>query len=194
MGTDETSIARAAIEQSLVVQRGLLDPATLAGLVQAADLISRSFAGGGKVLLFGNGGSASDASHVAAEFVGRFVAERRALPALSLSSDDSAVTAIANDYGFARVFARQLEGLGNARDVAVAFSTSGRSPNVLEGVRTARELGMTSIGLTGGDGGELAAAVDVCLRVPSSVTARIQEGHILLAHVLCELVEHELLT
>jgi len=129
---------------------------------------------------------------VAAEFVGRFVAERRALPALSLSSDDSAITAIANDYGFPRVFARQVEAFGSPGDVAVAFSTSGRSPNVLEGVRTARELGMRSIGLTGGDGGELAAAVDVCLRVPSSITARIQEGHILLAHVLCELVEHGL--
>ena len=129
---------------------------------------------------------------MAAEFVGRFVAERRALPALSLSSDDSAITAIANDYGFPRVFARQVEAFGSPGDVAVAFSTSGRSPNVLEGVRTARELGMTSIGLTGGDGGELAAAVDVCLRVPSSITARIQEGHILLAHVLCELVEHGL--
>jgi len=129
---------------------------------------------------------------VAAEFVGRFVAERRALPALSLSSDDSAITAIANDYGFPRVFARQVEAFGSPGDVAVAFSTSGRSPNVLEGVRTPRELGMTSIGLTGGDGGELAAAVDVCLRVPSSITARIQEGHILLAHVLCELVEHGL--
>ena len=129
---------------------------------------------------------------MAAEFVGRFVAERRALPALSLSSDDSAITAIANDYGFPRVFARQVEAFGSPGDVAVAFSTSGRSPNVLEGVRTPRELGMTSIGLTGGDGGELAAAVDVCLRVPSSITARIQEGHILLAHVLCELVEHGL--
>jgi len=192
MGTDETSIARAAIEQSVDVQRALLDPASLAGLVHAADLISQSFAGGGKLLLFGNGGSASDASHVAAEFVGRFVAERRALPALSLSSDDSAITAIANDYGFPRVFARQVEAFGSPGDVAVAFSTSGRSPNVLEGVRTARELGMTSIGLTGGDGGELAAAVDVCLRVSSTTTARIQEGHILLAHVLCELVEHGL--
>ena len=129
---------------------------------------------------------------MAAEFVGRFVAERRALPALSLSSDDSAITAIANDYGFPRVFARQVEAFGSPGDVAVAFSTSGRSPNVLEGVRTARELGMRSIGLTGGDGGERAAAVDVCLRVSSTTTARIQEGHILLAHVLCELVEHGL--
>jgi D-sedoheptulose 7-phosphate isomerase len=190
--TDETSIARAAIEQCVEVQRGLLDRVTLAAVVDAADLINHAFAQGGKVLLFGNGGSASDASHVATEFVGRFMAERRALPALSLSSDDSAVTAIANDYGFARVFARQLEALGNQGDVAVAISTSGRSANVLEGVRTARDLGMTSIGLTGADGGELALAVDICLRVPSSVTARIQEGHILLAHVLCELVERRL--
>jgi D-sedoheptulose 7-phosphate isomerase len=192
MATDETSIARAAIEQSLDVQRSLLDPAMLAQLVHAGDLISRAFAAGGKLLLFGNGGSASDASHVATEFVGRFMTERRALPALSLSSDDSAVTAIANDYGFARVFARQLEALGDPRDVALAISTSGRSPNVLEGVRTARARGMTIIGLTGADGGELAPAVDLCLCVPSSATARIQEGHILLAHVLCELVERRL--
>jgi D-sedoheptulose 7-phosphate isomerase len=192
METDDTSVARAAIEQSLDVQRGLLDLATLAGVVHAADLISRAFAEGGKVLLFGNGGSASDASHIATEFVGRFMAERRALPALSLSSDDSAVTAIANDYGFARVFARQVEAFGRRGDVVLAISTSGRSVNVLEGVRTARDLGMASIGLTGTGGGELAAAVDICLRVPSGVTARIQEGHILLAHVLCELVERRL--
>jgi D-sedoheptulose 7-phosphate isomerase len=175
METDDTSVARAAIEQSLDVQRGLLDLATLAGVVHAADLISRAFAEGGKVLLFGNGGSASDASHIATEFVGRFMAERRALPALSLSSDDSAVTAIANDYGFARVFARQVEAFGRRGDVVLAISTSGRSVNVLEGVRTARDLGMASIGLTGTGGGELAAAVDICLRVPSGVTARIQE-------------------
>jgi D-sedoheptulose 7-phosphate isomerase len=192
METDGAAIARAAIEECLVVQRGLLDPILLAGVVDAAALISRSFAGGGKLLLFGNGGSASDASHVATEFVGRFMAERRALPALSLSSDDSAVTAIANDYGFARVFARQVEAFGRRGDVVLAISTSGRSVNVLEGVRTARDLGMASIGLTGTGGGELAAAVDICLRVPSGVTARIQEGHILLAHVLCELVERRL--
>lgn len=189
MTTDSHALARAAIEESLEIQARLREPAWLEEIVRAAEVVASSLAAGGKVLLFGNGGSASDASHVAAEFVGRFMRERRALPALSLCADHAALTAIANDYGFERVFARQVEACGVAGDVAVAISTSGRSANVLAGVRTARELGLATIGLTGGDGGSLADLVDVCLTVPSGATARIQESHILIAHVVCDLVE-----
>ena len=192
MATDARSTARAAVEQCVDVQRQLLDPDRLDSMVQAAGLISRSLAAGGKLLLFGNGGSASDASHVATEFVCRFMADRRALPALSLCSDDSALTAIANDYGFERVFARQLEALGAPGDVALAISTSGRSPNVVTGAQSAQALGMKTIGLTGADGGDLATVVDICLHVPAQITARIQESHILIAHVLCELVERQI--
>lgn len=189
MATDAHYLAQRAIEDCLEVQARLLEPKCLGEIVRAADLIGGSLAAGGKLLLFGNGGSASDASHVATELVGRFMSERRALPALALCADNSAVTAIANDYGFERVFARQIEAFGAAGDVALAISTSGRSPNVLAGARIARELGLGTVGLTGGNGGALAGLVDVCLRVPATATARIQESHILIAHVLCELVE-----
>jgi D-sedoheptulose 7-phosphate isomerase len=192
MSAERTEIAQEAIKASISTQRGLLDESRLADMVRAADLISASLAQGGKLLLFGNGGSASDASHVATEFVGRFMRERRALPAISLCADNSALTAIANDYGFDRVFARQVEAVGRAGDVALAISTSGRSPNVLAGVQTARELGLRTIGLTGRDGGELPSVVDLCLTAPASDTARIQESHILMAHVLCDLVERDL--
>ena len=189
---DSAALAAAVIRDSIEVHERLLDEAGLTAVVQAAEMVSRSLAQGGKLLLFGNGGSASDAGHVAAEFVGRFQRERRAYPALSLAANLSAVTAIGNDYGFEHVFTRQLEALGAPGDVAVAISTSGKSANVLAGVRAARRLGLGTIGLTGEGGDELAAEVDICLRVASGITARIQEGHILLAHVLCELVEREL--
>ena len=191
MSAEREALARGAIEATLATQRELLEPDRLAGIVAAAEAISSSLAAGGKLLLFGNGGSASDASHIATEFVGRFVRERRALAALSLCSDDSAITAIANDYGFERVFARQLEALGSSGDVAMGISTSGTSPNVLAGLRAARELGMVTIGLTGRSGGELGELVDVCLRAPADSTARIQEAHIVIAHVICELVERD---
>src|SRR5450755_180692 len=192
MATDDVAVAAAAIRESVATQTALLDDEHIQGIVAAAGLMTESLARGGKLLLFGNGGSASDAAHVAAEFVGRFQRERRALPAISLGTNLSSITAIANDYGFDRVFARQLEGLGGPDDVDVAISTSGRSSNVLAGVDAARRLGMGTIGLTGADGGQLAAAVDVCLRVPALTTARIQESHILISHVLCELVERDL--
>jgi D-sedoheptulose 7-phosphate isomerase len=192
MANDAMSAARAAIEESVELQRRLLEPERVAEIAQAAGMITASLAEGGKLLLFGNGGSASDASHIATEFVARFMRDRRALPALSLCADQSALTAIANDFGYERVFARQLEALGAPGDVVLAISTSGRSPNVLAGTRAARSLGLTTIGLSGAGGGDLAGLVDVCLRVPSETTARIQEGHILIAHVLCELVEQEL--
>lgn len=192
MSVDRAQFARDAIAASLATQQTLLERDRVAEIVRAAGLISASLANGGKLLLFGNGGSASDASHMATEFVGRFLRDRRALPAISLSADDSALTAIANDYGFERVFARQIEALGRPGDVALGISTSGRSTNVLSGLETARALGLTTIGLTGGDGGEVTDAVDVCLRVPAQATPRIQESHIVIAHVICDLVERDL--
>jgi D-sedoheptulose 7-phosphate isomerase len=190
--TEARQLAAVAIRESIAAQQRLLDDECLGALVRAANLISDSLQRGGKLLLFGNGGSASDAAHIAAEFVGRFQRDRRALPAISLSDNLSTLTAIANDFGFEHVFARQLRGLGAAGDVAIAISTSGASANVLAGVEAARELGVATIGLTGGDGGALADAVDLCLRVPADNTARIQEGHILIAHVLCELTERQI--
>jgi D-sedoheptulose 7-phosphate isomerase len=162
-------------------------------LERAIDLVAGALREGRKLLLFGNGGSAADAQHIAAEFVGRFLRERRALPAIALTTDTSALTSIGNDYGFDDVFARQVRGLGTRGDVALAISTSGRSPNVLRAVEAAREIGLKIVALTGGDGGALAAAADVTLRVSAStISARIQETHILIGHVICELVDQRL--
>jgi D-sedoheptulose 7-phosphate isomerase len=164
-----------------------------AALERAIELVATALAGGRKLLLFGNGGSAADAQHIAAEFVGRFLRERRALSAIALTTDTSALTSIANDYGYDDVFARQVRALGVSGDVALAISTSGRSANVLRAVEACRELGVTTIGLTGGDGGPLAGAVDLALRVSASrISARIQETHILVGHVICELVDRRL--
>ena len=162
-------------------------------LARAIALVAEALAGGKKLLLFGNGGSAADAQHIASEFVGRFMRERRPLPAIALTTDTSALTAIANDYGYDDVFARQVRALATAGDIALAISTSGHSPSVLRAVDACRELGVTTIGLTGGDGGDLARAVDVSLRVSASrLSARIQETHILVGHVICELVDRRL--
>jgi D-sedoheptulose 7-phosphate isomerase len=164
-----------------------------AQLERAVDLVARALADGRKLLLFGNGGSAADAQHIAAEFVGRMLRERRPLPAIALTTDTSALTAIANDYGYDDVFARQVRALGAAGDVALAISTSGRSPSVLRAVEACRERGITAIGLTGGDGGSLVGMVDVSLRVSASTaSSRIQETHILVGHVICELVDRRL--
>ena len=144
------------------------------------------------MLLFGNGGSSTDASHLAAEFVGRYHRERPPLPAVALGSDTAALTCIANDYAYDEIFSRQVRALGQKGDVAIAISTSGNSPNVLKGVETARECGLITIGWTGGTGGKLAAMVDHGFVVPSAVTARIQEIHITLGHVLCELIDEQI--
>jgi D-sedoheptulose 7-phosphate isomerase len=162
-------------------------------LERAIGLVGDALAAGRKILLFGNGGSAADAQHIAAELVGRFLADRRALPAIALTTDTSALTAIANDYGYDAVFARQVEALGAAGDVAFAISTSGKSPSVLRAVEACRARGIATIGLTGGTGGALAGAVDVSLRVSdSTLSPRIQETHILIGHVICELVDRRL--
>jgi D-sedoheptulose 7-phosphate isomerase len=162
-------------------------------IAQVAVLMVTAFREGRKVLLFGNGGSATDAAHIAAEFVGRYKRERKPLPAIALATDIAAITCIANDYGFDELFARQVLAHGRKGDIAIAISTSGNSPNVLKGVATARECGMITIAWTGGTGGKLAGLVDHPFVVPSTVTARIQESHITLGHVLCELVEETLL-
>jgi len=158
-------------------------------IFEAALLITRCLRNGGKVLFFGNGGSAADAQHLAAELVGRFVRERAGLPAIALTTDSSILTAVGNDYGFEQVFARQIQALGRAGDVAVAISTSGKSANVLEGVKEARKRKLKTIGLTGKDGGALAQRADVAVTIPSTSTARIQECHIAIGHLFCELVD-----
>jgi D-sedoheptulose 7-phosphate isomerase len=159
-------------------------------VLEAAAMIGDALAAGKKVLLFGNGGSAADAQHIAAELIGRFERERRALPAIALTTDTSALTAIANDYGYEDVFARQVRGLGTTGDVAIALSTSGNSPSVLRAVDAAAALGMRTVGLTGGTGGALASHVHVSLCVSGTTdTARIQETHITIGHVLCALLD-----
>jgi D-sedoheptulose 7-phosphate isomerase len=161
-------------------------------IVHTAELITTCLQRGGKLMLFGNGGSAADAQHLAAEFVGRFARDRAPIPALALTTDTSALTAIANDFGFEQVFARQVIALGCPGDVVLAISTSGKSPNVLYGVQAARERGITTIGLTGGDGGQLANLADYVIVVPSRTTAHIQETHIAIGHALCEAIEQAL--
>ena len=160
-------------------------------LAQVAEALLVAFRKGRTVYFFGNGGSAADAQHLAAEFVNRFRLDRRALPALALNVDTSVLTSIANDFGYDRVFARQIEAFGRPDDVAVGISTSGASPNVIEGVRLARQQGLVTIGFSGGDGGALLRETDHCIVVPSKATARVQELHIIAGHAICDIVEQE---
>ncbi len=162
-------------------------------IVQVAKLMAVTFRDGYKVLFFGNGGSATDAAHIAAEFVGRYNRNRMPLPALALATDIATITCIANDYGYDELFARQVHAHGRKGDIAVAISTSGNSTNVLKGVAAAQECGLSTIAWTGATGDKLAALVDYPFVVPSTFTSRIQESHITLGHVLCELVEEQLL-
>lgn len=161
-------------------------------ILETAAILSERMRRGGKILLFGNGGSAADAQHIAAEFVGRFGPDRPALPALSLSVDPSVVTAVGNDYGFEHIFARQVEAHGRESDVAVGISTSGNSPNVLEALRSASKAGLYTIGLTGETGGKMRGLVDALFCVPSTRTPRIQETHIMIGHFLSELIDRTL--
>ena len=160
-----------------------------AAIFEAAGLITMCLRAGGKILFFGNGGSAADAQHLAAEFVGRFVRERAGLPAIAVTTDSSILTAVGNDYGFDQIFARQVQALGRPADVAIAISTSGNSPNIIEGVKAARKGYLKTIGLSGKDGGLLATEADVVITIASTSTARIQECHITIGHLLCELTE-----
>ena len=158
-------------------------------VLDAAAAIVQALRGGGKLLLFGNGGSAADAQHVAAELVGRFTRERVALAAIALTTDTSVLTSVGNDYAFDRVFARQVEALGRPGDVALGISTSGASPNVVAALEAARALRMYTIALTGSDGGAVGRVAAIHLNVPSDVTARVQEVHRTLLHVICDIVE-----
>jgi D-sedoheptulose 7-phosphate isomerase len=158
-------------------------------LVEITEVLLNAFRKGRKVLFFGNGGSAADAQHLAAEFVNRFREERPALPAVALTTDASVLTSIANDRGYEQTFSRQVEALGKRGDVAVGITTSGASPNVLEGIRAARREGLVTVAFAGGEGGMLPRETDYCLLVPSRDTARVQEAHIVAGHAICELVE-----
>jgi len=160
-------------------------------LLAATESIQKSLVAGGKLLIFGNGGSAADAQHIAAEFVNRFLKERRPLAAMALTTDTSVITSIGNDYHFDQIFQKQIEALGRIGDIAMGISTSGNSPNVVLAMETAREMGLFTIGFTG-RGGAISTLSDILFTVPSDVTARIQETHITLAHILCELVEERM--
>ena len=183
---------RQAIENSVAVKKHILNDNTLLRTIEkATEEIIRAYKNGGKVLFCGNGGSAADAQHLAAELTGRFLMERRPLAGLSLTVNTSSLTAIGNDYSFDMVFARQIQAFGKPGDVAVGISTSGNSANVLRAMEAARTVGMVTIGLTG-RGGKLVDVADYCIRIPSDCTPRIQEAHILTGHILCEIVEQHL--
>ena len=158
-------------------------------IARVAQAICVAFENGNKILLFGNGGSAADAQHIASEWIGNFQRERKPLPAIALTTDTSALTSISNDYGFDQVFARQVRALGRKGDVAIGISASGNSSNVLEGVRAANELGLSTVGLTGWDGGRVGAEVQYLLNVTHTETPRIQEVHSMIGHILCKLVD-----
>ena len=174
------------------VMEQLVDSKCLSDSAKVAIEISARLAGGAKIFFFGNGGSSMDAGHLAAEFLGRFAFDRPAIPGLCLADPTAAMTAIANDYGYDQVFSRQLEGLARSGDVAIGLTTSGSSANVVRAVKTARELDVFSVVLTGRDGGKVAEFADVCIQVPSDETPRIQEACMVLGHTICEFVELEL--
>lgn len=165
------------------------DKAIIDQIIANANTIVEALRKGGKLLIAGNGGSASDAQHIAGEFVSRFHYDRPGLPAIALTTDTSILTAIGNDYGYERVFSRQIQALGRIEDVFLAISTSGNSSNVLSAIMEARKIGMYVVGLTGQSGGKMKALCDSCLCMPSTETPKIQEGHILVAHIICGLVE-----
>lgn len=180
---------RQAFEESVAAKTCFLQD-NLEGLTAAIQLIADRLVAGNKLLLFGNGGSAADAQHIAAEFVNRFKLERPPLPAIALTTDSSVLTSIGNDYGYSEVFAKQIKALGREGDVALAISTSGNAHNVLRAVEVCRRKKIHTIGLTGGEGGKLAGRVDHLLSVSTTkVVARIQETHILIGHVICEMVD-----
>lgn len=178
-------------QESIAVKQALLETQSN-GIAAVGEKLVTAMRNGNTLFLCGNGGSAGDAQHIAAELVGRFTKERRALPAVALTTNTSALTALGNDYEYAIVFSRQLEAFGKAGDVLIGISTSGNSPNVLHALQTAQRLGMVTVGLTGETGGKMKEAAEHCICVPSRDTARIQESHILIGHVLCEIVECEL--
>lgn len=183
------SLLREHIEQSIATKQAILDSEScLQAISAAADLCKKALASGHKILLAGNGGSAADAQHIAAELVGRFEKERNGLAALAITTDTSALTAIANDYGYERVFSRQVEGLGNAGDVFIGISTSGNSANIIAAVNAAQQKSMHTIALCGA-GGKLQNLCTISINIPSTRTATIQESHIMVGHILCALID-----
>ena len=186
-----SDVAYATLSEAIALHARVRD-AGLASVVAAAQAIVGAVRRGGKVLVFGNGGSAADAAHAAAELVGRFRRERRGYAAIALTADPSVLTSIANDYGYDRVFARQIEALGQPGDVAFAITTSGESVNALRALEAARAQQLTTIALTGRDGGTAGRLADIHVNVPSDATPRVQEVHRTLLHVICDLVETEL--
>jgi D-sedoheptulose 7-phosphate isomerase len=178
------------IKESIAVKKLILeDTGFISKIEQAAIMCSDALRNGNKILLAGNGGSAADAQHIAGELVNRFGFERPGLAAISLTTDTSVLTSISNDYGFKRIIARQVEALGNKGDILIAVSTSGTSENILEGVAEAAKKGIKTIGLTGRSGGRLKGSCDLLLNVPSEVTPRIQEAHIMTGHIICSIIE-----
>lgn len=172
--------------------RATADARMLEAMVRTAETMTAALRGGHKILIAGNGGSAADAQHIAGEFLSRLNFDRNPLPAIALTTDTSVLTAIGNDYGFEHVFERQIRGLGRKGDVVLAISTSGRSPNILAGLRTAREIGATTIGFTGAGDSAMLALCDICIRAPSGSTPQIQQIHIVAAHAICGLIEQDL--
>ncbi len=164
----------------------------LAKLLDVIKLVSHTFESGNKLFFFGNGGSAADAQHMAAEFVNRYIMNRPPLPAIALTTDTSILTSVSNDFAFSEIFAKQLRALGKERDVAIGITTTGNSPNIIKAFEVAKEMGMKTVALTGNDGGAIGKMVDFPLVVPSTSTPRIQEAHILIGHIVCEMVEHSL--
>lgn len=186
-------IVKEILNESIRVKKKIVDdPSLLSQINQISSVIIEAYRKKNKVILFGNGGSAADAQHIAGELVNRLHLEREALPAIALTTDSSVLTSIANDYDYSRIFARQVEALAKEGDVVIGISTSGSSSNVIEAVKTAKEKGAKTVGFTGNKGGKLAELVDFVISVPSDETARVQESHITILHIICCLVEREL--
>lgn len=184
---------KAHIAESIAIKQKILDDSTkLEQIKEVALRIAESYKNGHKTLLAGNGGSAADAQHIAGEFVSRFYFDRPGIPSIALTTDTSILTAIGNDYGYERLFARQVQAQGNKGDVFIGISTSGNSANILEALKVCKEKGILSVGLTGESGGKMKELCDYCIQVPSNQTPRIQESHILIGHILCAIVEEQL--
>jgi D-sedoheptulose 7-phosphate isomerase len=189
-GVTQSYIAAQITESERIMAAMLADEVLCAAAAAAAMACVTSLSQGGKILLAGNGGSAADAQHIAGELVSRFAFDRPGLPAIALTTDSSILTAIGNDYGYDRLFSRQVQAQGRSGDVFIGYSTSGRSPNILQAFETAREVGLVTVGLTGSRGGPMEGLCDYLLAVPAVDTPKIQEGHLVLGHILCGLIEN----
>ncbi|MDR6564793.1 MULTISPECIES: D-sedoheptulose 7-phosphate isomerase [unclassified Arcicella] len=187
------NLIKSQIEGSISTKQALLSDAQLTGLIdEVASVVVAAYKSGNKTILAGNGGSAADAQHIAGEFVSRFYFDRPGLASIALTTDTSVLTAIGNDYGYEKLFSRQVQAQGKPGDIFIGISTSGNSPNVIKALETCKEMGIISIGLTGEKGGAMADLCDYCIKVPSNETPRIQEVHILIGHIICCIVEEEI--